>query len=350
MAQRLKRALSSTYEELYLYKKLREFNDLEPKQTLPLTYSTVKAELVAHVETVGADGIKKLVTLYFRYCEDVFHHRNYMNNIVGYYKRREKGYWTVVEQHLTLNGKKVFLFSKTGSSCVAHGTIQFYNDEKWGRLGMKTQKLQRVVVKLETVEVPGAMNLYPVLGASTCVSLGDCGVGTLILWDSVNLPIETDAAVQWLQEAEKLVPLQQDAETLQAAQLTSPSDEDGFFAGVVGMGSGVARIVSSIDDVVDFDGHLGVFRDGKWESMDTAAFDDGEDEEEARRFTFAWMFSMQFNKSQRHYFRIMEHFDFYGTSKSDNGFTDSQIAEWKNKNWAFVLKYCRRAVPSKCPA
>jgi hypothetical protein len=36
-----------------------------------------------------------------------------------------------------------------------------------------------------------------------------------------------------------------------------------------------------------------------------------------------------------------------GGLRSEKGYTDIQVQEWKSKNWGFILKYCRRAVPPK---
>ncbi|ORY45336.1 hypothetical protein BCR33DRAFT_765724 [Rhizoclosmatium globosum] len=95
MSKRLNGALNSTFLELY--KKLDELNAMEPGNP-PLTFAQVKAGLTpAAVESSQSD-VDSFVRLYFRYCEDLFHHQNYLKNMVGFYERREMEHWRVVKE------------------------------------------------------------------------------------------------------------------------------------------------------------------------------------------------------------------------------------------------------------
>ncbi|ORY45950.1 hypothetical protein BCR33DRAFT_849593 [Rhizoclosmatium globosum] len=95
MSKRLNAAINSTFVELY--KKLDKLNALEPNNP-PLTFAQVKAALVLTPVDPRQSDFDSLVTLYFRYCEDLFHHQNYLKNMVGFYEQREKEYWAVVEE------------------------------------------------------------------------------------------------------------------------------------------------------------------------------------------------------------------------------------------------------------
>ncbi|KAJ3080951.1 hypothetical protein HDU99_006964 [Rhizoclosmatium hyalinum] len=94
MAQRLKKSLASSFVQVY--KKLAEFNEMDPKPAIPLTFASVKDELILHSVDVSNSDLDELVTLYFRLCEDLFHHRNYLHNFIGYYEKRRSGHWSVV--------------------------------------------------------------------------------------------------------------------------------------------------------------------------------------------------------------------------------------------------------------
>ncbi|ORY53443.1 hypothetical protein BCR33DRAFT_844770 [Rhizoclosmatium globosum] len=94
MVSRLRKALASTF--ISIHKKLDEFNELQPKEATPLTFAVVKKDLtMLGTGRAAADAreVRDLVTLYFRYCEDLFHHKNYLNNLQGYYRKRLEVHW-----------------------------------------------------------------------------------------------------------------------------------------------------------------------------------------------------------------------------------------------------------------
>ncbi|ORY40396.1 hypothetical protein BCR33DRAFT_363976 [Rhizoclosmatium globosum] len=64
----------------------------------PVSFAQVKAALTpAAVESSQSD-VDSFITFYFQNCEDLFHHQNYLKNIVGFYEQREMEHWRVVEE------------------------------------------------------------------------------------------------------------------------------------------------------------------------------------------------------------------------------------------------------------
>ncbi|KAI9325398.1 hypothetical protein BDR26DRAFT_192418 [Obelidium mucronatum] len=94
MASRLKKALSTTFASLYY--KLADYNELEPKESPPLKFADVKAALTQVPTLAEPNQMKALVNVYWRLSEDVYHHRNYLKNVIGYYKSRLENHWSVV--------------------------------------------------------------------------------------------------------------------------------------------------------------------------------------------------------------------------------------------------------------
>ncbi|KAI9341219.1 hypothetical protein BDR26DRAFT_918544 [Obelidium mucronatum] len=101
MAARLKSALSSSF--VAFYRLAAEYNDLDPSKP-SLNFATVKKELVTTSETMDSNNVKLMVTLYWRHCEDVYHHLNYLQNTIDYFDNRARTYWRKVRGLLDIDG------------------------------------------------------------------------------------------------------------------------------------------------------------------------------------------------------------------------------------------------------
>ncbi|KAJ3297247.1 hypothetical protein HDU79_004371 [Rhizoclosmatium sp. JEL0117] len=91
LAARLKTALSANFTAMYA--KISEFNNLEPKHDPPLNFAQVEKDLVVESSMLTSENTETLVTLYWRYCEDLYHHRNHLRNLRDYYLDKKANFW-----------------------------------------------------------------------------------------------------------------------------------------------------------------------------------------------------------------------------------------------------------------